>query len=152
MCIWFRQVEVYVLRRAGFEPLGLAWSPCAARVRCAMVRSAAVLCGAASTAGHRLFWGTRTRVLPSPQLWGWQALEVPLGEERWRQERAAPWPRVASGRVWTYPGPLENALLKLPLPLLSLPPQDPGFASQALINKKLNDYRKVRYGPRGCGA
>uniref|UniRef100_A0A8B9VR29 Rho GTPase activating protein 23 n=1 Tax=Anas zonorhyncha TaxID=75864 RepID=A0A8B9VR29_9AVES len=30
--------------------------------------------------------------------------------------------------------------------------EDPGFASQALINKKLNDYRKVRYGPRGCGA
>lgn len=55
MCIWFRQVEVYVLRRAGFEPLGLAWSPCAACVWCAMVRSAAVLCGAASTAGHQLF-------------------------------------------------------------------------------------------------
>ncbi|NWQ84036.1 RHG23 protein, partial [Columbina picui] len=30
----------------------------------------------------------------------------------------------------------------LPSPLLSAP-QDPGFASQALINKKLNDYRKV---------
>uniref|UniRef100_A0A8B9I3D5 Rho GTPase activating protein 23 n=1 Tax=Anser brachyrhynchus TaxID=132585 RepID=A0A8B9I3D5_9AVES len=29
--------------------------------------------------------------------------------------------------------------------------EDPGFASQALINKKLNDYRKVRYGPRGRG-
>uniref|UniRef100_A0A8C4TVG2 Rho GTPase activating protein 23 n=1 Tax=Falco tinnunculus TaxID=100819 RepID=A0A8C4TVG2_FALTI len=29
--------------------------------------------------------------------------------------------------------------------------EDPGFASQALINKKLNDYRKVRYGPRGGG-
>uniref|UniRef100_A0A674HNB1 Rho GTPase activating protein 23 n=1 Tax=Taeniopygia guttata TaxID=59729 RepID=A0A674HNB1_TAEGU len=25
--------------------------------------------------------------------------------------------------------------------------EDPGFASQALISKKLNDYRKVRYGP-----
>uniref|UniRef100_A0A672U865 Rho GTPase activating protein 23 n=1 Tax=Strigops habroptila TaxID=2489341 RepID=A0A672U865_STRHB len=29
--------------------------------------------------------------------------------------------------------------------------EDPGFASQALINKKLNDYRKVRYGPGAGG-
>uniref|UniRef100_A0A8B9NGW9 Rho GTPase activating protein 23 n=1 Tax=Accipiter nisus TaxID=211598 RepID=A0A8B9NGW9_9AVES len=29
--------------------------------------------------------------------------------------------------------------------------EDPGFASQALINKKLNDYRKVRYGPGVVG-
>uniref|UniRef100_A0A8C9MVX5 Rho-GAP domain-containing protein n=1 Tax=Serinus canaria TaxID=9135 RepID=A0A8C9MVX5_SERCA len=54
-----------------------------------------------------------------------------------------------------------DALLKLSLPLFSLPPQDPGFASQALISKKLNDYRKVSpagtkpdsspKGPRGLG-
>ncbi|RLV64393.1 hypothetical protein DV515_00017540, partial [Chloebia gouldiae] len=68
------------------------------------------------------------------------------------------------------PGPAErglargcpvDALLKLSLPLFSLPPQDPGFASQALISKKLNDYRKVSpagtkpdsspKGPRGLG-
>uniref|UniRef100_A0A8D2MAH5 Rho GTPase activating protein 23 n=1 Tax=Zonotrichia albicollis TaxID=44394 RepID=A0A8D2MAH5_ZONAL len=54
-----------------------------------------------------------------------------------------------------------DTLLKLSLPLFSLPPQDPGFASQALISKKLNDYRKVSpagakpdsspKGPRGLG-
>ncbi|NXI49136.1 RHG23 protein, partial [Chloroceryle aenea] len=47
------------------------------------------------------------------------------------------------GAAWTCPGPPVDVLLKLSLPLFSLPPQDPGFASQALINKKLNDYRKV---------
>lgn len=44
----------------------------------------------------------------------------------------------------------ERAAQASPSPLLSAP-QDPGFASQALINKKLNDYRKVRYAPGAVG-
>lgn len=60
-------------------------------------------------------------------------------------------PCAVPRRAWTCLGPLVATLLKLSLPLFSLPPQDPGFASQALINKKLNDYRKVRYGLGGGG-
>lgn len=58
------------------------------------------------------------------------------------------WYPAEHGLAW---GLRWDALLKLSLPLFSLPPQDPGFASQALINKKLNDYRKVRYGPGAGG-
>ena len=96
----------------------------------AVARSAGDRSGVASAGGHRLFRGSRELVLPLP---------------------GPAWPRTAPGRAWTCLGPPADALLKLSLPLFSLPPQDPGFASQALINKKLNDYRKVRYGPRDGG-
>uniref|UniRef100_A0A8C4TV70 Rho GTPase activating protein 23 n=1 Tax=Falco tinnunculus TaxID=100819 RepID=A0A8C4TV70_FALTI len=96
--------------------------------------------GAASTGGHQPFRGSGDPILPLP---------------------GPAWPYVVPGRAWTRPGPPADALLKLSLPLFSLPPQDPGFASQALINKKLNDYRKVSpagtkpdsspKGPRGLG-
>lgn len=76
------------------------------------------------------------------------------GGKRWRAPAVSGQEGSDPALAWSCLAPrdaLLSLLLKLSLPLFSLPPQDPGFASQALINKKLNDYRKVRYGPRGGG-
>ncbi|XP_063210712.1 rho GTPase-activating protein 23 isoform X3 [Chroicocephalus ridibundus] len=117
-CAWRGQTEVCVLPRdiAVPEPLRPVRTPHAAPC-CGKERRRPQRGGE-----RRLFRGCGGPVLPSP---------------------APAWPRAVPGRAWTCLGPPADALLKLSLPLFSLPPQDPGFASQALINKKLNDYRKV---------
>ncbi|XP_017659237.1 PREDICTED: rho GTPase-activating protein 23-like, partial [Lepidothrix coronata] len=151
-CAWRGSVKVFVCRGGTGVSPGL-------RVLFGHVAQSDGRCsGVASTGGHRLFHGSGDLVLPFLLLpgrsgaAGTRVLPLP----------APAWPHVVPGRAWTCPGSPADAQLKLSLPLFSLPPQDPGFASQALINKKLNDYRKVSpagtkpdssspKGPRGLG-